>query len=173
MADRSRRRSAGEGRGSEFAVRLPILVGVTEPAPVPDAAQELPQTRRILIVDDNSDAAVSLALLLKISGNDTYTAHDGLEALEAFERYRPEVMLLDIGLPKLSGHEVCRRIRERPGGEDVVIIALTGWGQESDRRKSQDAGFDGHLVKPVDYGTLMDLLRSVEAPAARVGTRAD
>jgi PAS domain S-box-containing protein len=166
-------RSAGEGRGSEFAVRLPILVGVTEPAPVPSAAPELPQTRRVLIVDDNSDAAVSLALLLKISGNDTYTAHDGLEALEAFERYRPEVMLLDIGLPKLNGHEVCRRIRERPGGWDVVIVALTGWGQESDRRKSQGAGFDGHLVKPVDYGTLMDLLSSLEARAGRVGTRAD
>jgi CheY-like chemotaxis protein len=126
--------------------------------------------RRILIVDDNSDAAVSLAMLLTISGNDTHTAHDGVEAVNAFEQYRPEVILLDLGLPKLSGHEVCRRIRERPGGGDVVIIALTGWGQESDRRKSQDAGFDGHLVKPIDYGALMDLLRSVERPVSRVGT---
>jgi DNA-binding response OmpR family regulator len=92
-----------------------------------------------------------------------------MEALEAFERYRPEVILLDIGLPKLSGHEVCRRIRERPGGSDVVIIALTGWGQESDRRKSRDAGFDSHLVKPVDYGALMDLLSSVEKPVSGVG----
>jgi len=166
-------KSAGVGQGSEFVVRLPLLSGVTEPEPLVRDERPASHVRRILIVDDNSDAAVSLALLLKISGNDTYTAHDGLEALDAFERYRPEVMLLDIGLPKLNGHEVCRRIRERPSGGDVVIIALTGWGQESDRRKSQDAGFDGHLVKPVDYGALTDLLRSIEAPAERVGTRAE
>ena len=110
-------------------------------------------------------------MLLRISGNDTYTAHDGLEAIDAFERHRPEVILLDIGLPKMSGHEVCRRIRERPGGREVVIIALTGWGQDSDRRKSQDAGFDDHLVKPVDYGALMDLLSSVKAPVGRGGER--
>jgi PAS domain S-box-containing protein len=166
-------KSAGVGQGSEFVVRLPLLSGVTEPEPAapdePPAARE----RRILIVDDNSDAAVSLALLLKISGNDTYTAHDGLEALDAFDRYRPEVMLLDIGLPKMNGHDVCRRIRERPGGADVVIIALTGWGQDSDRRKSQDAGFDGHLVKPVDYDALMVLLSVVESRGGRVGTRAE
>ncbi len=166
-------KSAGVGQGSEFVVRLPLLSRVTEPEP-PEPGEQLPShVRRILIVDDNSDAAVSLALLLNISGNDTYTAHDGLEALDAFERHRPEVMLLDIGLPKLNGHEVCRRIRERPGGADVVIIALTGWGQDSDRRKSEDAGFDGHLVKPVDYSALMDLLSSVEAQMGRVGTPAE
>ena len=166
-------KSAGVGQGSEFVVRLPLLPGVTEPEPPAPDEQPASRVRRILIVDDNSDAAVSLALLLKISGNETYTAHDGLEALDAFDRYQPEVMLLDIGLPKLNGHEVCRRIRERPGGADVVIVALTGWGQDSDRRKSQDAGFDGHLVKPVDYGTLMDLLSVVETQGGRVGTRAD
>jgi PAS domain S-box-containing protein len=162
-------RSAGEGRGSEFAVRLPILAGSVKPSrPVPRSAAQLPENRRILIVDDNSDAAVSLAMLLQIAGNHTYTAHDGFEALEAVERYRPDVMLLDIGLPKLSGHEVCRRVRQRPDGSAIVIIALTGWGQESDRRKSQDAGFDGHLVKPVDYGALVDLLNSVGSTAGRV-----
>jgi CheY-like chemotaxis protein len=159
------------GQGSEFMVRLPLLANAVAPEPptVP-RVEEPAHGRRILIVDDNSDAAVSLAMLLTISGNDTHTAHDGVEAVNAFEQYRPEVILLDLGLPKLSGHEVCRRIRERPGGGDVVIIALTGWGQESDRRKSQDAGFDGHLVKPIDYGALMDLLRSVERPVSRVGT---
>jgi PAS domain S-box-containing protein len=165
--------SAGVGLGSEFVVRLPLLAGAVKSEPPKPEEQPLSQGRRILIVDDNSDAAVSLALLLKISGNETYTAHDGVEALEAFERDRPEVILLDIGLPKLSGHEVCRRIRERPGGGGVVIVALTGWGQESDRRKSKDAGFDGHLVKPVDYGALMDLLSSMESPASEVGTRAE
>ena len=109
-------RSAGEGQGSEFVVRLPMLVGAVEPvAPVPAAEPSLPQTRRILVVDDNSDAAVSLAMLLQIAGNDTYMAHDGPGAIEAVEQCRPEVILLDIGLPGLSGHEVCRRVRERPG----------------------------------------------------------
>jgi PAS domain S-box-containing protein len=166
-------RSAGVGLGSDFVVRLPLLASAVAPEPPVPHVQEPAPVRRILIVDDNSDAAISLALLLTISGNDTHTAHDGVEALEAFERYRPEVILLDIGLPKLSGHEVCRRIRERPDGGDVVIIALTGWGQESDRRMSQDAGFDGHLVKPIDYGAFMDLLRSVEKPVSRVGTNAE
>jgi len=167
-------RSEGEGEGSEFVVRLPILVGSTKPAAATSAAgaSHPAHTRRILIVDDNSDAAVSLAMLLKIAGNETCKAHDGLEALEAVERYRPEVVLLDIGLPSLSGHEVCRRIRERPDGGDMVIIALSGWGQESDRRKSQDAGFDGHLVKPVDYAALMDLLSALSVPAGRVSTNA-
>ena len=162
-------RSAGEGQGSEFVVRLPMLVGAVEPvAPVPAAEPSLPQTRRILVVDDNSDAAVSLAMLLQIAGNDTYTAHDGPGAIESVERCRPEVILLDIGLPGLSGHEVCRRVRERPGGGDIVIIALTGWGQDADRRKSQEAGFDGHLVKPVDYDALMELLNSVTPAASRM-----
>jgi PAS domain S-box-containing protein len=166
-------KSAGVGRGSEFVVRLPLLAGVGEPAPPAPDEQQLSHVRRILIVDDNSDAAVSLAMLLKISGHDTYTAHDGVEALSAFERCQPDVILMDIGLPKLSGHEVCRRIRERPGGAEVLMIALTGWGQESDRRKSQDAGFDGHLVKPVDYAALMDLLSALSVPAGRVSTSAE
>jgi PAS domain S-box-containing protein len=162
-------RSAGEGQGSEFVVRLPIVAGAAKPiAPAPAIEQSAPPTRRILVVDDNSDAAVSLAMLLKIAGNETHTAHDGPTALESVERYRPEVVLLDIGLPGLSGHDVCRRIRGRPGGQDIVIIALTGWGQEADRRKSQEAGFDGHLVKPVDYDALMELLNSVTPAASRI-----
>jgi PAS domain S-box-containing protein len=152
-------KSAGENQGSEFIVRLPIL---TERSPSSDPAAEVnrltPTQRRIVIVDDNHDSAESLAMLLQINGTETFMAHDGVEALAQIEKYRPDVVLLDIGLPKLSGHEVCRRVREEPWGKDMVIIALTGWGQEDDRRKSEEAGFNGHLVKPVDYDKLLELL---------------
>ena len=119
------------------------------------------EPRRIVIVDDNRDSADSLATLLQITGNQTYLAHDGIEAIEVIEKHRPEVVLLDIGLPKLNGHEVCRRVRKQPWGKDIVMIALTGWGQDEDRRKSEEAGFNGHLVKPVDYDKLLKLLSSL------------
>ena len=154
-------KSGGEGHGSEFVVTLPVLHKAAGAAPVAsDAAVHSPPKRRILIVDDNKDSADSLALLLEITGNQTYMAHDGEEAVEAVEKYRPEVVLLDIGLPRLDGHEVCRRVREQPWGRNILIIALTGWGQEDDRRKSKEAGFNGHLVKPVDYDKLLALLGS-------------
>ncbi|HKP82754.1 MAG TPA: PAS domain S-box protein [Pyrinomonadaceae bacterium] len=158
-------RSAGEGQGSEFIVRLPIL---SKPGVLcePETAVESSSERRILIVDDNRDSADSLAMLLEITGNKTYLAHDGVEALEAAEKYRPEVVLLDIGLPRLDGHEVCRRIREKSWSKNIVIIALTGWGQEDDRRKSEEAGFNGHLVKPVDYDKLLELLSSLTSRSA-------
>ena len=153
--------SAGEGHGSEFIVRLPVLskpsVAAQPVAPVAEAARE----RRILIVDDNRDAADSLAMLLEITGNKTYRAHDGVEAVEAIEEHRPEVVLLDIGSPRLTGHEVCRHVRQQPWGKDIVMIALTGWGQDDDRRKSEEAGFNGHLVKPVDYDKLLELVSSL------------
>ena len=152
-------RSEGEGKGSEFIVRLPVLpqpaVAFTSES---DGAGESTAQRRVLIVDDNRDSADSLAMLLEITGNKTYMAHDGVEAVAAIEKYRPEVVLLDIGLPKLDGHEVCRRVRQQPWGKDIVVIALTGWGQEDDRRRSEEAGFNGHLVKPVDYDRLLELL---------------
>ena len=152
-------RSRGEGQGSEFVVCLPILQKTAEAAKEnEDVPAESSGQRRILIVDDNKDSADSLAMLLEITGNKTYMAHDGVEAVEAIEKHRPEVVLLDIGLPKLDGHEVCRRVREQPWGKDIVVIALTGWGQEDDRRKSEEAGFNGHLVKPVDYDKLLQLL---------------
>jgi PAS domain S-box-containing protein len=157
-----RAHSAGEGQGSEFEVRLPILSKATQPlTPGPSEGQEPATARRILIVDDNRDSADSLAMLLEITGNKTFVAHDGDEAIAAVEKHRPEVVLLDIGLPKLSGHEVCRRVREQPWGKDIVVVALTGWGQEEDRRKSQEAGFNGHLVKPVNYDELLELLSSL------------
>lgn len=154
-------RSAGEGQGSEFVVRLPILTAATDLTPEPIAAQKPTPKRRILIVDDNRDSADSLAMLLEITGNKTYMAHDGIEAIEAVEKHRPEIVLLDIGLPKLSGHDVCRRVREHSWGKDIVVIALTGWGQEEDRRRSEEAGFNGHLVKPVNYDELLELLGSL------------
>jgi PAS domain S-box-containing protein len=153
-------RSEGKGRGSEFLVRLPV---VKEPAataqpgrPSLDAA-----ARRVLVVDDNADAAMSLAMLLQIAGNETRVVHDGLAALEAAQEFRPNVMLLDIGMPKLDGYEVCRRLRSQSWGTEIFVIALTGWGQEDDRRKSAAAGFDGHLVKPIEPEMLSTLLATL------------
>lgn len=117
--------------------------------------------RRILVVDDNRDSASTLAILLRLMGNVTQTANDGLEAVEAASDFRPDVVLLDIGLPKLDGYEACRRIRQQPGGADMVVVAVTGWGQDEDRARSSEAGFDHHLVKPVDQATLAEILASV------------
>jgi CheY-like chemotaxis protein len=153
-------RSDGPGRGSEFVVRLPLAAEA--PAhPEAGRAGDHPAPRstlRILVVDDNRDGADSLAEMLRLLGNDTRTAHDGVEAVAAAAEYRPDVVLLDIGLPGLNGYEACRRIRRLPGGGGVVLIAQTGWGQEEDIRLSREAGFDRHLVKPVDPHDLMQLL---------------
>jgi CheY-like chemotaxis protein len=149
--------SEGLHRGTEFVVLLPIL----EARRAEDRAvsTSAPTTsHRILVVDDNADAAASLAKLLQMTGNETHTAHDGMEAVEAAERLRPDVVLLDIGLPKLSGLDVCRRIREQPWGREIMVVAVTGLGQEEDRRRSEEAGFDRHLVKPVDYPALLSIL---------------
>ena len=116
----------------------------------PSAEPTTATARRILVVDDNQDSAESLTILLKLAGHETHTAYDGLEAVEAAATFRPDVILLDIGLPKLNGYEVARKIREQPWGKNMVLVALTGWGQEEDRRRSQEAGFNHHLTKPVD-----------------------
>jgi PAS domain S-box-containing protein len=150
--------SDGDGQGSRFVVRLPVLEARAAAGAPPAPSEAPPRARRILVVDDNEDSATSLAMLLEIAGNKTFIAHDGTAAFAAVERHRPEVVLLDIGLPGLNGYEVCRRIREQPWGRDMVLIALTGWGQDEDRRQSREAGFDGHLVKPVNYTALMELL---------------
>ena len=155
-------RSAGEGKGSEFIVRLPIAVESSSVRPAPSATAPL-TNRRILIVDDNRDAATSLAILLKMSGNQIYTAHDGVDACLVAEEQRPDLVLLDIGLPTLNGYEVCRKLRAQPWGRSMVLVALTGLGHEADRRKSSEAGFDGHLVKPVDPAALGQLLASLTA----------
>jgi PAS domain S-box-containing protein len=155
--------SAGLGQGSEFVVRLPITVETAE-APTGPTVSELTTTtpRRILVVDDNPDSATSLALLLKLIGNETQTANDGLEAVESAATFLPDLILLDIGLPKLNGYEAARRIRKQPWSKGMVMVALTGWGQDEDRQQSREAGFDGHMVKPVELPALMKLLEELQ-----------
>ncbi len=156
-------RSAGESQGSTFLVRLPLAAPGSDDARAPVATERSPTARTILVVDDNRDAAESLALLLELHGHRTVQAADGAEALAAAERERPDIVLLDLGLPVLSGYQNCRRNRAEPWGAATTRVALTGRGQEEDRRKSRDAGFDGHLVKPVDFTELMALLARSDA----------
>lgn len=157
-------RSDGQGKGSEFVVRLPLALSLVRDEPSDQPASVYPNTRhRILVVDDNVDAAESLAMLLMAMGNETMTAHDGLEALDVAAAYRPDVMFLDIGMPKLNGYEVGHRIRQHQWGKDIVLIALTGWGQEEDKRRSTEAGFNFHLIKPVRPDALEKLLVGVAA----------
>jgi two-component system CheB/CheR fusion protein len=155
--------SPGLGRGSEFVVRLPALPGT----PVHEDSQARreagsrfpkPSRRRILVVDDNVDAAESLALLLQVQGHEVEVAHDGPLALKTAERFRPEVVLLDIGLPRMDGYQLARLMREQPWGNGTLIVALTGYGQDEDRQRSAAAGFNAHLVKPVDLECLAQLL---------------
>jgi len=155
-------RSEGEGKGSQFIIRLPVSMEAGKAPPAAKVPHEPARTHRILVVDDNQDAATSLATLLQMTGHESFTAFDGPAALEAMERHRPDVVLLDIGLPGVSGYEVCRRARTQPWGADITYIALTGWGQAEDRRRTQEAGFDGHLVKPVEFGALIAQLDSLE-----------
>jgi signal transduction histidine kinase/ActR/RegA family two-component response regulator len=167
-------RSEGPGKGSEFIVRLPVLSGVQASglSGVRDGSgsdleclnARMPEhtaRHRILVVDDNRDAAGTLAELLALTGHDLRTAHDGVEAVQLAAEFRPDVVLLDIGLPRMNGYEVARKIREQAWGEGMVLVALTGWGQEEDRRRSGDAGFDHHIVKPVELDALLELLTSL------------
>ena len=150
--------SDGPGKGSEFVVELPICSKQSKPLINTGGTQQEAATNRILIVDDNEDSANSLAEVLTLLGNKTYVAYDGEQALATAEAQPPDFILLDIGMPKLNGYDTCRRLRAFPWGNDVLIFALTGWGQEGDRRKSTEAGFDGHLVKPVKITELSQLL---------------
>ncbi|MBK6752975.1 MAG: response regulator [Flavobacteriales bacterium] len=159
--------SDGLGRGSTFVVRMAIM---ESPALAPalgavDGGPDLATAQRILVVDDNVDAALMLERLLQLNGKQTRVAHSGPDALEVAEQFRPHLILLDIGLPKLNGYEVCRRIRRQPWGKDMVVIALTGWGQEEDRKRSKEAGFNAHFVKPLEREALM-LVLAGKYPAA-------
>ena len=160
-------RSAGAGQGSEFEVRLPVAVStapLAAQAPVPASAAG--QRRRVLAVDDNRDSAESLCMLLQLWGHEARCAFDGRQALDVVEAFEPDVVLLDIGLPGMSGYDLAARMRERPTLREVTLIAVTGYGQEEDRRRVRAAGFDHHLVKPVDPDTLERLMNTLQRPAA-------
>jgi PAS domain S-box-containing protein len=156
--------SDGLGKGSTFTVRLPLYVE--------QSVKGLPLTRqgsvgsarplRILVVDDNHDSAESLAMLLTLGGHDVRTAHDGVAAVDAARTFRPRVVLMDIGMPRVNGYEAARTIREAPWGRDVILIALTGWGQDEDKRRTAEAGFDAHLTKPMDPHEFEAVLASLD-----------
>lgn len=159
-------RSEGLGKGTEIVVLLPVLLVSPEPVNEDAPGREVSRSAghgavdslKVLIVDDNEDSAESLASLMRLFGHDARTAYDGLSALEEARTYLPDVMLLDIGLPKLDGYGVAERLRQEPWRDRMLLMAMTGYGQEEDRRRSREAGFDHHLVKPVDLGKLRELL---------------
>ncbi len=164
-------RSDGPGKGSEFVVRLPAAVSTaTGPSA---AAVELSRgpRRRVLVVDDNTDAAESLAMLLGILGHEVWTAHDGEAGVAAAAEFRPELILMDLGMPKVDGYEAARRIRAEPWGGEPLLVALTGWGADEDRRRTHDAGFDRHLVKPVALAALTELFASLQTASSGAETR--
>ena len=158
------------GQGSEFVVRIPVLhtsvAALLPPSAVSSVAAPAGPRCRVLIVDDNVDSAQSLALLLQASGHDVRTAHDGPDAVDTALDYRPDVAIMDIGLPGFDGYEVARRIRQQSVLEHTVLVAMTGYGQERDRRRSHAAGFDQHLVKPVNFDSLQTLLALVSPRAS-------
>lgn len=161
-------KSEGADKGSTFTVRLPILKAGGEPREKSSEQEPYPSDsrRRILVVDDNHDSATSMAMMLNLLGNDVRTAHDGVAAVETAEQFRPQVILMDIGMPRLNGYDATQRIRAQPWGRSIAIIALTGWGQEGDRERSREAGCDGHLVKPANLPDLQKLLEELAGKTA-------
>jgi PAS domain S-box-containing protein len=164
-------RSKGLGQGSEFIVRLPIsaeaLQNRAHPEPERLGVSILPSGHRLLIVDDNQDAAKSLAMLLKLQGHEVQVAHSGMTAVEMTKTYMPDAVFLDIGMPGMDGYEVARRMREQVGLENVVLVALTGWGQQEDRRRTSEAGFNHHLVKPPELNVVESVLAELKRPGNR------
>jgi len=170
--------SEGRGFGCRFTIRLPefraAMAQPAEAAPASPHGSAAPQAqagastdgaapRKVLIADDNVDSAESLAEVLRMFGCETFTVHDGLEAVRAAREFDPDIVVLDIGMPRLSGHDAAKRMRSQPGGAGLLLIALSGWGQEEDRRRSRDAGFDHHFVKPIDLDALAGLLGTAGA----------
>jgi CheY-like chemotaxis protein len=160
-------RSDGPGAGSEFTVRLPVIMSLVSTLPAETGKGEvfMVTSHRVLIVDDHEGSAAMMGIMCRALGNDVRTAHDGIQAVEVAAEFRPDVIFLDIGMPRLNGYDACRRIREQPWSRDTMIVALTGWGQEEDRRQAEEAGFSRHLVKPVDPNTIRELLAELKPPA--------
>jgi CheY-like chemotaxis protein/anti-sigma regulatory factor (Ser/Thr protein kinase) len=164
--------SEGRGKGSEFVVTLPLVtqaVARRDGPPERPAAADLPPIEthlRVLVVDDNVDAAQTLASVLASHGQDVRTAYGGRSALEIAAQWRPDAVFLDLGMPDMSGLDVCRALRDATPQAPSLIVACTGWGQQEDRARSSAAGFDAHLVKPVELGAVLRLLQSLHAPPA-------
>jgi CheY-like chemotaxis protein len=151
--------SAGLGKGSEFSVHLPVSArDSAATSAARRAAGTTKKTRTVLIADDNVDAGESLAMLLRLDGHRVEVANNGTEAVTLFDQLKPEVAILDIGMPGMSGYEVARRIRQRPEGKGIALIAVTGWGQEADKARAATAGFDHHFTKPVEPEALIALI---------------
>ncbi|HEY6482728.1 MAG TPA: response regulator [Steroidobacteraceae bacterium] len=151
--------SEGSGKGSTFIVRLPLVsAGARSAEPTSTAIQPSVAPRRILIVDDNQDAADSLTVLLQYQGHEVVTAYNGEEGLKCARTLRPHLVFLDLGMPRMDGIEAAQQLRSLPGGERMMLIALTGWGQEQDQQRTRMAGFDRHLLKPIDLGKLNEIL---------------
>jgi CheY-like chemotaxis protein len=164
-------RSDGPGKGAEFIVHLPVIVSAVSPLPRQETHEkEETMTLRILVVDDSRDAAESLAMLLNLNGHSVDIANDGLVALKSAEESRPDLIFMDIGMPKLNGYDAARRIREAPWGTGITLVAISGWGQDSDREKSRAAGFDAHLVKPVEFSALDQILSQVAQRVQRASS---
>jgi PAS domain S-box-containing protein len=152
--------SEGAGKGSEFVVRLPVIALPKSAQPGSGSGDYKGAVRRVLVVDDVEDNAASLAALLRMDGNHVEVAGDGVEAVRLAEDYKPDLIFLDLGMPNLDGLEACQLIRRKPWGQGIVIVAVTGWGSDLDRQKTLAAGFDHHLVKPVDYAAIRGILSS-------------
>jgi CheY-like chemotaxis protein len=160
--------SEGLGRGSEFVVRLPALPPGDPGTPAKERSMEIAERqvrRRILVADDNADSAHVLATALRLGGHEVETASDGSSAIEAARRLDPEVVILDIGMPKVNGYDVAKELRARVGRR-ILLIAITGWGKEEDKRRAAEAGFDHHLTKPVELQAIVELLARHSAESA-------
>jgi len=167
--------SAGAGQGSQFTIRLPLAQAQKVPAIERLEPVLPPATKRcrVLVVDDNVDSVESLAMLLRMMGHEVETASDGASGLEKAATFKPDVAILDIGLPKVNGYEVARQIREQQWSKNVTLVALTGWGQEQHRRRSEESGFNHHLTKPVEFDVLQEILAAADAcqPQRNVAAR--
>lgn len=166
--------SEGPGKGSEFVVRLPLVARPEKRSPLRETVT-LPSPgngrRRVLVVDDNLDSAESLSMMIQLLGHEVSAAHDGHEAVEEAKRFKPEVAFLDLGMPRMNGYDAARLIRQQPECADIVLVALTGWGQEEDKRRSQEAGFDVHMVKPIDFDALQKLLSQYSTASGATGSQ--